>query len=110
MTHLYDRQLDGPNYLRYLNFWQLGLGRIFGPRGLLAAAAVSLVLLLTGVLRGQMVPGRVSKRAARRGSSPRVNVSPRSDHGRRAVVLLWAVVRLPGLALAVYLMRGPIVG
>ncbi len=37
-------------------------------------------------------------------------VSDRGDHhGRSAVVLLWAVVRLPGLALAVYLLRGPIV-
>jgi hypothetical protein len=46
-AHLYERQLDGRNNLRFLNFWQLGLARIFGPRGLLMAVAASLVMLLT---------------------------------------------------------------
>ena len=42
--HLYDRNADGRNYLRYLTFWQLGLARNFGRSGLLVAMAASLVL------------------------------------------------------------------
>jgi hypothetical protein len=45
LTHLFDRKNDGQNYLRYLTFWQLGLARVLGPRGLLIAFAASLVLL-----------------------------------------------------------------
>ena len=44
LTHLFDRKDDGRNYLRYLTFWQLGLARVLGPRGLLMASAASLVL------------------------------------------------------------------
>ena len=45
LTHLFDRKDDGRNYLRDLTFWQLGLARVLGPRGLLIAFAASLVLL-----------------------------------------------------------------
>ncbi len=45
LTHLFDRKDDGRNYLRYLTFWQLGLARVLGPRGLAIAFAASLVLL-----------------------------------------------------------------
>jgi len=44
--HLYERNEDGRNYLRYLTFWQFGLARVFGRSGLLAAMAVSVVLIL----------------------------------------------------------------
>ncbi len=42
--HLFERREDGRNYLRYMNFWQVGLARVFGPRGLLLAIAGSLAL------------------------------------------------------------------
>jgi len=45
LTHLFDRKDDGRNYLRYLTFWQLGLARVLGPRGLWIAFIASLVLL-----------------------------------------------------------------
>jgi hypothetical protein len=46
LSHLYDRNEDGRNYLRYLTFWQLGLARNFGRSGLFVAMAASLVLIL----------------------------------------------------------------
>jgi hypothetical protein len=46
LTHLYERNDDGRNYLRCLTFWQTGLARNFGRRGLLVALAASLVLLV----------------------------------------------------------------
>jgi len=46
VSHLYDRNEDGRNYLRYLTLWQLGLSRNFGRSGLLAAMAASLCLIL----------------------------------------------------------------
>ena len=42
--HLFERREDGRNYLRYMVFWQVGLARVFGPRGLLLATAASLGL------------------------------------------------------------------
>jgi len=45
VKHLYDRNPDGLNQLRYLTFWQLGLARVFGRSGLFAAMAVSLLLV-----------------------------------------------------------------
>jgi hypothetical protein len=49
LNHLYERNEDGRNYLRYLTFWQLGLVRNFGPSGLLFATAASSVLSLVAV-------------------------------------------------------------
>ena len=45
VEHLFERKEDGRNYLRYMAFWQVGLARVFGPRGLLLALAGSLGLL-----------------------------------------------------------------
>ena len=42
--HLYERNDDGHNNLRYLTFWQLGLTRNFGRPGLVVAIGASLIL------------------------------------------------------------------
>jgi uncharacterized membrane protein len=44
VDHLFERKEDGRNYLRYMAFWQVGLARVLGPRGLLLAIAASLGL------------------------------------------------------------------
>jgi len=44
VEHLFERREDGRNYLRYMVFWQVGLARVFGPRGLILAIAASLGL------------------------------------------------------------------
>jgi hypothetical protein len=49
VRHLYERNEDGRNYLRYLTFWQLGLARIFGRSGLILAMAASLVLVFVAL-------------------------------------------------------------
>ena len=50
LTHLFERNQDGRNYLRYLTFWQVALARVFGRSGLLIAMAASLALILVGGL------------------------------------------------------------
>lgn len=45
VEHLYEREDDGLNYMRYLSLWQLGLTRIGGRAGLAVSVAGSLVLL-----------------------------------------------------------------
>jgi hypothetical protein len=46
LKHLYERNPDGRNQLRYLAFWQLGLARVFGRSGLFAGMAASFLLIL----------------------------------------------------------------
>ena len=46
LEHLFERRQDGRNYLRYMAFWEVGLARAFGPRGLLLAIAASLGLFI----------------------------------------------------------------
>jgi hypothetical protein len=50
VEHLFERREDGRNYLRYLVFWQVGLARVFGARGLLLAIAGSLSLFAFAAL------------------------------------------------------------
>ena len=48
-THLFERIEDGRNSQRYLTLWQLGLARVWGPRGLMLGAIASLALILGAI-------------------------------------------------------------
>jgi hypothetical protein len=43
-SHLFERNEDGRNYLRYLTFWQVALARVFGRFGFVMALLGSFVL------------------------------------------------------------------
>jgi hypothetical protein len=53
LGHLYEPDVDGRNYLRYLSLWQVGAARVFQRRGLALSLAGTLALLAAVLWSGR---------------------------------------------------------